>query len=567
MVDAIAGAAAVAGAAAPAPSPSSRPPSSTSKPGFVSLNHASAGSVGASVAQAGLLVESTSRSPASSSASSSSEQQPQQPTRPLLHIFVAGGVGGATGDFLMHSIDTVKIRIQSSHGQYEGTVDAFRKIVAEEGLIKGLYSGIGAALVGSVLSSSLYFTAYNVSKEHTLKYLPSTMAYFTSGAFGDFCASTLYVPLEVIKTRMQLQGAMQRVAGLTPRVGAPVAYQNVFHAFFTIYRREGLPGLYSGYRATVFRDMPFSAIQFTVYEQVKRLAAYLTEPDPLLIEEQKQLRRAQRQRQRQENQHQLVGLTSSSVPGLSASQLAILSNSSNDGSASSRRAASSGDRRNDPAAADGARPPVQLIPDAVEPTDPLAHPDNHYRTRFNTPTTINSLSGVMDGCISYTTDWMAGGITPSTFNTPGPSRVQQQRSLLATQDRGRMPGTSYCLDGNAVMLGDDDEVGWGPGQLLATVREAGKELLLGGFAGGVAGAITTPMDVVKTTLQSSPSAGVGVIDTFKSIYQQSGVRGLTRGMAARVIWTVPQSATMFFVFEQVTQFLARFDPDRVPAEE
>lgn len=48
----------------------------------------------------------------------------------------------------------------------------------------------------------------------------------------------------------------------------------------TIARVEGIPALYSGYKATIVRDLPFSAIQFALYEQFRRFALDVTDkPD------------------------------------------------------------------------------------------------------------------------------------------------------------------------------------------------------------------------------------------------------------------------------------------------
>lgn len=40
----------------------------------------------------------------------------------------------------------------------------------------------------------------------------------------------------------------------------------------TIVRAEGFTALYSGYKATIFRDLPFSALQFAFYEQERQFA-------------------------------------------------------------------------------------------------------------------------------------------------------------------------------------------------------------------------------------------------------------------------------------------------------
>lgn len=44
------------------------------------------------------------------------------------------------------------------------------------------------------------------------------------------------------------------------------------HALRTIVRTEGLAELFSGYKATLSRDLPFSALQFAFYEQEQKWA-------------------------------------------------------------------------------------------------------------------------------------------------------------------------------------------------------------------------------------------------------------------------------------------------------
>ncbi len=39
----------------------------------------------------------------------------------------------------------------------------------------------------------------------------------------------------------------------------------------TILGREGLRGLYAGYGAFLLRDLPFDAIEFVAYEQIKKV--------------------------------------------------------------------------------------------------------------------------------------------------------------------------------------------------------------------------------------------------------------------------------------------------------
>ena len=77
----------------------------------------------------------------------------------------------------------------------------------------------------------------------------------------------MYVPSEVLKTRLQLQGRYNN-----PYFNSGYNYRSTWDAAKNIARMEGLGALYSGYRATIFRDLPFSALQFAFYEQEQRLS-------------------------------------------------------------------------------------------------------------------------------------------------------------------------------------------------------------------------------------------------------------------------------------------------------
>jgi hypothetical protein len=83
-----------------------------------------------------------------------------------------------------------------------------------------------------------------------------------SGFLGDFAASFIYVPSEVLKTRLQLQGQRNN-----PYFTSGYNYRGMTDAVRTIVRNEGVMALFYGYKATLFRDLPFSALQFMFYEQ------------------------------------------------------------------------------------------------------------------------------------------------------------------------------------------------------------------------------------------------------------------------------------------------------------
>jgi hypothetical protein len=87
------------------------------------------------------------------------------------------------------------------------------------------------------------------------------------GFVADGAASFVYVPSEVLKTRLQLQGQYNN-----PHFVSGYNYRSTSHAARTIVQQEGFMALFYGYKATICRDLPFSALQFTFYEQGQKWA-------------------------------------------------------------------------------------------------------------------------------------------------------------------------------------------------------------------------------------------------------------------------------------------------------
>ncbi|KAK5660286.1 hypothetical protein OQA88_12826 [Cercophora sp. LCS_1] len=167
---------------------------------------------------------------------------------------------------LMHSLDTVKTRQQGDPHvppKYTSLGSSYYKIFRQEGIRRGLYGGWLPALLGSFPGTVLFFGTYEWSKRNMLAYgVQEHVAYLTAGFVGDLAASIVYVPSEVLKTRMQLQGRYNN-----PYFTSGYNYRGMPDAMRTIVRQEGFPALFYGYKATLYRDLPYSALQFMFYEQ------------------------------------------------------------------------------------------------------------------------------------------------------------------------------------------------------------------------------------------------------------------------------------------------------------
>ncbi|XP_018579138.1 mitoferrin-1 [Anoplophora glabripennis] len=72
----------------------------------------------------------------------------------------------------------------------------------------------------------------------------------------------------------------------------------------------------------------------------------------------------------------------------------------------------------------------------------------------------------------------------------------------------------------------------------------------GALAGGIAAAITTPLDVCKTLLNTQQAGNTtGLVEAMKTIYRLRGTAGYFRGMKARVMYQMPSTAICWSTYE------------------
>lgn len=178
----------------------------------------------------------------------------------------------------MHSLDTVKTRQQGAPNviKYRRMLSAYKHIFIEEGVRKGLYGGYSAAMLGSLPSAAIFFGTYEFLKRTFIDrwQLHETSSHLVAGFMGDFMSSFIYVPSEVLKARLQLQGRYNNqffYSGYN--------YKNMRDAVKCIVRDEGFMALFYGYKATLARDLPFSALQFAFYEKFRQRAFALERKD------------------------------------------------------------------------------------------------------------------------------------------------------------------------------------------------------------------------------------------------------------------------------------------------
>lgn len=183
-----------------------------------------------------------------------------------LYSFFLGSIAGCIGATAVYPIDLVKTRMQAQKHKalYDNSLDCFKKILRNEGF-KGLYSGLAAQLVGVAPEKAIKLTVNDLMRKiGTNDDGVITMPWeILSGSSAGACQVIFTNPLEIVKIRLQMQG------GASSKTLAPGEIPHKKLSAGQIVRQLGLKGLYKGASACLLRDVPFSAIYFPTYANLK----------------------------------------------------------------------------------------------------------------------------------------------------------------------------------------------------------------------------------------------------------------------------------------------------------
>lgn len=183
---------------------------------------------------------------------------------PFVLSLISGGIAGTTVDVALYPLDTIKTRLQSSQG------------FLKSGGFKGVYKGLGAAALGSSPGASLFFCTYETLKtslrNQDLIALPLPITHMISASIAEIVACLIRVPTEVVKQRMQAgQGAS--INAVIQDVLSSNNKSNANHVESHNVKFRNISKFYSGFGITIMREIPFSLIQFPLYEFFKGLVS------------------------------------------------------------------------------------------------------------------------------------------------------------------------------------------------------------------------------------------------------------------------------------------------------
>ncbi|KAK3583630.1 hypothetical protein CHS0354_039456 [Potamilus streckersoni] len=176
---------------------------------------------------------------------------------PVVKSFLAGSFSGICSTILFQPLDLIKTRIQLAvnirPGQSSRMITVLQNVVQQE-KVRGLWKGTAPSVLRCVPGIGVYFSSIHILQGRFGHTSPVVSLVIGGTARSMACLTTL--PFTVLKTRYE---------------SGQFKYKNMGRGFITIFKSEGIRGLYSGLSPTLLRDVPFSGLYYMFYSQLKEI--------------------------------------------------------------------------------------------------------------------------------------------------------------------------------------------------------------------------------------------------------------------------------------------------------
>ncbi|CCF58796.1 hypothetical protein KAFR_0F01990 [Kazachstania africana CBS 2517] len=180
---------------------------------------------------------------------------------------LAGAFAGIMEHSVMFPIDALKTRIQANHMSTK-LLSQISKISASEGSF-ALWKGVQSVILGAGPAHAVYFGTYEFCKAHLIEkdklHTHQPVKTAISGAMATIASDALLNPFDTIKQRMQL-----------------ATRSKIWNTMKSIYKNEGFIAFYYSYPATIAMNIPFTALNFVVYESSIKLFNPTESYNPLI---------------------------------------------------------------------------------------------------------------------------------------------------------------------------------------------------------------------------------------------------------------------------------------------
>ncbi|EJD52615.1 mitochondrial carrier [Auricularia subglabra TFB-10046 SS5] len=336
---------------------------------------------------------------------------------------------------------------------------------------------------------------------------PQLSSYFIAGGVAGAASRTVVSPLERLKIIQQVQPP-----------GSDKQYKGVWRSLVRIWREEGFKGFMRGNGINCVRIIPYSAVQFTTYEQLKKFF----------------------QRHRQSELDTPTRLLSGALAGITSVTTTY--------------------------PLDLVRARLSIASASMAFKTPMAEPARP--TTVTVTASTSSSGGLSTANALYHTSATSSAAASTVMQRPAPPKVpgMWEMTLKVMREEGGVRalyrGLVPTAAGVAPYVGINFAAyealrGWLTPPGKATVP---RKLLCGALAGSISQTLTYPFDVLRRKMQVRGLNALGyqydgAIDAMRSIFQKEGIRGLYRGLWPNLLKVAPSIATSFYTYELVKTWL------------
>ncbi|GKT51291.1 S-adenosylmethionine synthase [Colletotrichum spaethianum] len=182
----------------------------------------------------------------------------------MYEIYAAGAAAAFTVDCLIYPLDTLKTRYQS-----RDFVKTYASSPSNKApLFRGLYQGIGSVVLATLPAAGIFFATYESMKKTISKTgsVPQPLVHSLASAVAEMGSCLVLAPAEVIKQNAQMLRQRQGSGS-----GSGGRRSTSLKALRQVTSSGAQGRLFSGYTALVARNLPFTAIQFPIFEHMRKM--------------------------------------------------------------------------------------------------------------------------------------------------------------------------------------------------------------------------------------------------------------------------------------------------------
>lgn len=170
--------------------------------------------------------------------------------------------------------DRQRLLFQTRRAEFHGSglIGSFRTIYRTEGLL-GFYRGNGASVARIVPYAALHYMAYEEYRRWIILGFPNVeqgpVLDLVAGSIAGGTAVICTYPLDLVRTKLayQVKGAVS--VGFRESKPSEQVYKGIMDCVKTIYRQNGLKGIYRGMAPSLYGIFPYSGLKFYFYEKMK----------------------------------------------------------------------------------------------------------------------------------------------------------------------------------------------------------------------------------------------------------------------------------------------------------